>query len=139
MSTWTNIHHITITNLSFPSDDLGLHTSFSYDKPLLPALPTLRTLYLGQATLLRPGAVAAMISIPGQDNLESIRLVDAYKESIWGPRIRRGDVERAAMGLGIGIGNKKELIERVRKLVRCEARTERIMGGDRVEGLASLD
>ena len=80
-----------------------------------------------------------MISIPGQDNLESIRLVDAYRESIWGPRIRRGDVERAAMGLGIGIGNKKELIERVRKLVRCEARTERIMGGDRVEGLASLD
>ncbi len=79
-----------------------------------------------------------MVCIPGQENLESVRLVDAYMESIWGPRIRRGDVERAAVGLGRGKDNEQELVERVRKLVRCEAKTERIMGGDRVEALAPL-
>lgn len=80
-----------------------------------------------------------MVCIPGQDNLESVRLVDAYRESIWGPRIRRGDVERAAVGLGLGKGTEEDIVARVRKLVRCEARTERIMGGDRVEGLSTLE
>ncbi|KAI0795557.1 hypothetical protein C8Q75DRAFT_456470 [Abortiporus biennis] len=135
MSTWTQIRRIKLTNLSFPSDDLGI--KFTLDKPLLPVLPTLRTLYLGQATMVRPNAIAAMICLPGQDNLQSVRLVDAYRESIWGSRIRRSDIEKAAVTLQLG--DENTIIPRIRKLVKCEVQTERIMGGDRVEGHATLD
>ncbi|KAI0752880.1 hypothetical protein C8Q80DRAFT_482968 [Daedaleopsis nitida] len=50
VSTWTAVEHITLTNMSFPSDELG--RTFARDVPLLPPLPTLRTLHIGQATLL---------------------------------------------------------------------------------------
>ncbi|KAI0922983.1 hypothetical protein AcW1_002512 [Taiwanofungus camphoratus] len=135
--TWTNIQHITLSNLSFPSDDLGMHTPFRHKLPLLPVIPSLRTLCLGQATLLLPSSIAAMICLPGQDSLELVRLVDAYSESIWGPRIRRRDIEKAALALETG--SQEEVIAKVRRLVKCEAMNERIMGGDRVEGPSILD
>ncbi|KZT01346.1 uncharacterized protein LAESUDRAFT_486351 [Laetiporus sulphureus 93-53] len=135
--TWSDITHITLTNLAFPSDDLGLHAPLARNVPLLPVIPSLRTLSIGQATLLPPSSIAAMICLPGQDHLENIRLVDAYSESIWGPRIRRRDVERAAVALKKAAS--EEVIAKVRRLVRCEAKTERIMGGDRVEGTLVLD
>lgn len=109
--------------------------------PLLPVIPTLRTLYLGQVTLLPPSAIAAMISLPNQDNLEQVRLVDAYRLSIWGPRIRRSDIEKAVLSI-LAKANEKHrdaMLGKVRRLVRCEAKTERIMGGDRVEGLTTLE
>lgn len=67
-------------------------------------------------------------------------MVDAYGTSIWGPRIRRSDIEVAAIAIAQnGAGDKH--VDKVRKLVRCEAKTERLMGGDRVdgEGLTVLD
>ncbi|KAI0693679.1 hypothetical protein C8T65DRAFT_760370 [Cerioporus squamosus] len=76
-----------------PLDELGVNTPFSRDAPLLPLLPSLRTLYIGQATLLPPSSVAAMLARPGQDALECVRLVDTYRHSIWGDRIRLRDVE----------------------------------------------
>lgn len=78
-----------------------------------------------------------MICLPGQDSLELVRLVDAYSESIWGPRIRRRDIEKAALALETG--SQEEVIAKVRRLVKCEAMNERIMGGDRVEGPSILD
>ena len=47
VATWTAVEHATLTNMSFSSDELGVHTPFSRGAPL----PTLRTLYIGQATL----------------------------------------------------------------------------------------
>lgn len=141
ISTWTNIQHITLTNLSFPSEDSGLNCppELNPPKPLLPPLPSLRTLCLGQAVMLRPIAVAAMVCLPGRDNLELVRLVDAYKESIWGARVRRSDIENAARALDTGGDNDPDAFVSRRQVVRCEAKTERIMGGDRVEGVTSLD
>lgn len=63
-------------------------------------------------------------------NLEEIRLVDAYQESIWGPRLRRSDIEAVALAMN---KDEEEVLERVRRLIRCEAKTERIVGGDRVD------
>ncbi|EMD37108.1 hypothetical protein CERSUDRAFT_155594 [Gelatoporia subvermispora B] len=141
--TWRRIEHITLTNISFPADPLGLHAPFSHTTPLLPAIPQLRTVYLGQVTLLPPSVIAAMICLPDTHSLEHVRLVDAYRESIWGPRIRRSDVERAVRQIR-GCADAEDdvteaLVEKVRRLVRCEAKTERIMGGDRVEGLDVLE
>ncbi|KAK7683084.1 hypothetical protein QCA50_013757 [Cerrena zonata] len=138
IGTWTAIEHITLTNLSFPPDYLGIPIPISPPKPLLSRLPSLRTLYLGQATLVNPETIAAMICLSEQESLESVRLVDVYRESIWGPRIRRSDLERAALSFQTDMPPDTR-IQRIRRIVKCEGLTERIMGGDRVEGPASLD
>lgn len=156
----------------------------------------MKRLYIGQATFVPLGALAAWICDSGcfsdldvesldrtrrekdatVGELESVRLVDCYVESIWGSRVRRSDVERAACELPLfasesssfssashphsivlgnkvsysfdsGIGLEEEdhtevearrrrrdrAVEKVRRIVTCEAVTERIMGGDRVE------
>ena len=134
ISTWTVVEHITLTNMSFPSDELGRNTPFARDAPLLPPLPSLRTLYIGQATLLPPSAVAAMLAYTDaqMDRLERVRLVDTYRHSIWGPRIRLKDLEDAVGQLRqvVGEARRAEVVERIRQVVRCEKKTERIMGGD---------
>ena len=67
-----------------------------------------------------------------------IRLVDAYSESIWGPRLRRSDIEKAVKLL-CRSEEQTAVIARVKRVVICEKKTERIMGGDRVEGTHILD
>lgn len=87
----------------------------------------------------------------GDAGLQEIRLVDAYKESIWQQRIRRKDLEITAMELassGIpsdtwyrtptGEIDSNAVLGRVREIFSCEALTERIMGGDRAEGMTTL-
>ena len=84
--------------------------------------------------------------------LREIRLVDAYKESIWQKRIRRTDLEAVALELAssdtpiypsyhapTGEVDSKTVVGRIREIVSCEALTERIMGGDRAEGMTTLD
>jgi hypothetical protein len=82
-----------------------------------------------------------MVCREGMVNLEQVRLVDTYSESIWGARIRRSDVEKAGIallsteGMGMGLcGDANGVVARIHYLVTCERETERIMGGDRVEG-----
>jgi hypothetical protein len=69
-------------------------------------------------------------------NLERVRLVDAYCESIWGSRIRRSDIEKAAQIIMFSQDEAQYegVLLRIRKLLTCEKKTERITGGDRVEG-----
>ena len=139
IATWTAVEHITLTNMSFPSDELGVHTPFSRGAPLLPPLPTLRTLYIGQATLLPPSSVAAMLARPGLDALETVRLVDTYRHSIWGNRIRLRDVEDAVGQLRtLGAERRAQALERVRRVVRCEKKTERAQGGDNGDAVGIL-
>ncbi|PCH37553.1 hypothetical protein WOLCODRAFT_140923 [Wolfiporia cocos MD-104 SS10] len=137
---WTNIVHITLTNLSFFSDEGNWHTPLKlwHNTPLLPVIPSLRTLCLGQATLLPPSIIAAMVCQPGQNHLELVRLVDTYSESIWGKRIRRQDIERAAAALSSCPENQDSAVAKVRRVVQCVKKTERIMGGDRVEGPSEI-
>ncbi|CAL1709300.1 unnamed protein product [Somion occarium] len=138
IATWSAIEHIVLTNLSFPPEYLGIPVPTSPPKPLLPPLSSLRTLYLGQATFVNPNTIAATVCLPDQHNLESVHLVDTYRESIWGPRIRRSDLEHASLTFQIEMPPDAR-IARIRQIVKCEALTERIMGGDRVEGLLTLD
>lgn len=87
----------------------------------------------------------------GNNGLKEIRLVDAYKESIWQERIRRKDLETVAMDLAssdnpvdpyyhatTGEIDSEAVLGRIREIVSCEALTERIMGGDRAEGVTTL-
>ena len=142
ISTWTRAERVILTNISFPSEPLdGRDQS-------LPALSHLRYLYLGQATFLSPSLIAE-ITLQGfegphkkhSSRLEAIRLVDVYQESLWGKRLRRFDIEKAALALPASknYGTNAVLVGRVRSIVRCEAMNERIMGGDRSEGLVALE
>ena len=83
--------------------------------------------------------------------LREIRLVDAYKESIWQERIRRSDLEAIAVEVAssdtpidswyhapTGEVDSETIVERIREIVSCEALTERIVGGDRAEGMTTL-
>lgn len=124
-----------------------------------PVIPSLQIFHLGQVIFLNPSSVAALIFDPSEfliskiqfinllvstidsESLEKLYLVDAYLESIWGPRLRRSDVERAARTLRSTLDGDEALaqelnedaIDRIRCTIFCEAQTERIIGGDRVE------
>ena len=102
-------------------------------------IPSLRSLYIGQATFLNAQAIAGMFCQGGMTQLRGMRLVDAYSESIWGPRLRRSDIERAITLILAGAGEQMAVIARVKSIVTCEKKTERIMGGDRVEGTYILN
>jgi len=134
----------------------------------LEALTNLRSVYIGKATvvpirsivkfaLAQPktklatcGREGAGVSYHGRDveaGLQEIRLVDAYKECIWQERIRRRDLETVAMEVASsdswyhapsGEIDSDRVLRRIRKIVACEALTERIMGGDRAEGMTTL-
>ncbi|KIK44734.1 hypothetical protein CY34DRAFT_79321 [Suillus luteus UH-Slu-Lm8-n1] len=127
---WSNIQDITVTNITFSVD------SDNSMMPLLPEIPGLRTLYVGQATFLSAGSVAAIFCVNRMASLERVRLVDAYCESIWGSRIRRSDIEKAAQIIMFpeDVVQYEGVLSRIRKLLTCEKKTERIIGGDRVEG-----
>lgn len=99
--------------------------------------PLLRTLHLERATFLPSRPIALLACQSPQGILEEICLVDAYQESIWGRRLRRSDVENAAVALAASTGGGVAL-DRVREVVRCEARHERIIGGDRSDTVAVL-
>lgn len=82
-------------------------------------------------------------------NLRNFHLVDAYIESIWGPRLRRSDVEFAAIQFvsnkslsdfrGVSQMTSNETVnDIIHNIIICEAKTERIIGGDRVEDQAAL-
>ena len=84
------------------------------------------------------------------EKLESVDLTDAYKGSIWGSRLRRSDIEvvvrnnddRGSPNTSHEPEDKEcptaRKLNVIRKVVVCKARTERIMGGDRVEENAIL-
>ncbi|KAI9508262.1 hypothetical protein F5148DRAFT_980110 [Russula earlei] len=137
--TWTRLQDLHLSNIAFPRNTEGL----------FPTLPTLRTLYLGQATLVPVVALACLLCDPQMTSLAIVRLVDCYVDSIWGPRLRRADLERAAIQARCGeislIGDERGgrhydmVLDRIRTLVRCEALTERITGGDRADGMGNLE
>ncbi|KAG7442862.1 uncharacterized protein BT62DRAFT_904891 [Guyanagaster necrorhizus] len=113
LSTYTNLLYLKLTNITF-----------FYSEPLVfPNIPSLRSFYLGQATFLPAATVAAYLSFHSSA-LESVRLVDVYSESIWGPRIRKNDI------LAILAEHQRDIVATV---LIVDAKTERIMGGDRVD------
>ncbi|KAH9027433.1 hypothetical protein EDB84DRAFT_1272662 [Lactarius hengduanensis] len=139
--TWTRLQDLHLSNIAFPGDTKGL----------FPILPTLRTLYIGRATLVPVAPLARLLCNPQMSLLTTVRLVDCYVESIWGPRLRRLDLEYAVVQFHTSRGKLldeeaeqsrrrcAEILDRMRTVVRCEALTERIIGGDRVDGLGVFE
>jgi hypothetical protein len=141
---WTKLQDLHLSNIAFPPRETT--------EGLFLTLPsTLRTLHLGQATLVPVVSLVCFLCDPRMNSLKFVRLVDCYVESIWGPRVRRADLERAVVqgqcgGMIPVVGEDERwegqfdtLLERIRAIVRCEALTERIVGGDRADGLGGLE
>ncbi|KAF7440185.1 hypothetical protein PC9H_000529 [Pleurotus ostreatus] len=134
MPAWTDLQHLHLTNVAFPSSNTAspLPSDHQYED-IFPTIPSLQTVHLGQATFLSPLGVARLCA-NNSATLRSVRLVDTYLESIWGRRLRRSDVEQAVAQLTDAEPERSRYLELMRRLIVCEARTERIMGGDRAEG-----
>jgi hypothetical protein len=108
-------------------------------------------MYLGQATLVPVAPLAHLLCDPRMNSLTVVRLVDCYVESIWGPRLRRADLERVVVqaqcgGISLvgedarnGGGRYDVVLDRIRTIVKCEALTERIIGGDRADSLGVFE
>ncbi|EJD05328.1 uncharacterized protein FOMMEDRAFT_152625 [Fomitiporia mediterranea MF3/22] len=172
MHGWSNLRHLKLTNLAFPqhlqeapkyplAEALGVsivkgsfgRTVASEDTDTsnmknvtTPSMPYLQSIYLGQVTFLKPSEVVLIACSSELTSLTSLRVIDAYQESIWGPRVRIADVERALMSLfqmpdqgrnsdsfDVHHVNYRKYIERVRMIVFCGSLTERLMGGDRMD------
>ncbi|KAI0050328.1 hypothetical protein FA95DRAFT_1555839 [Auriscalpium vulgare] len=150
IGSWTNLEHLRLSNIQFPRFEYWDATGHSLYP--LPVVPSLRTVYIGQATIVPIVPLTHFICTPGMSALRKVRLVDCYTESIWGPRVRRSDLERAALALypadaeQLDMCQKSEeeriphwVRDRIRAIVRCEAVTERIIGGDRSGGVQNLE
>ena len=140
-SLWSSLRVLHLANVAFSP-------TFSAST-LIPPIPTLETIHIGQATILPITPLAALLFHTDARSLLAVQLVDCYVESIWGPRIRRRDIERAAVDLATeDFGHRcedkhasaydescttakaQQAVQRVRCIVRCEVLTERIIGGD---------
>ncbi|KAF4612198.1 hypothetical protein D9613_003694 [Agrocybe pediades] len=138
LSTYTNLIYLKLTYLSM--------TFVNHGK--LPIIPSLQTFHFGQVVFLEPADVSSFVLHPSMNKLQEVKLVDAYKGSIWGARIRRSDIEAATTASGpLGSPNATGVAQRslpvpcsptnqdiIRRIVVCKATTERIIGGDRAEG-----
>ncbi|KAH6903154.1 hypothetical protein BKA70DRAFT_1301714 [Coprinopsis sp. MPI-PUGE-AT-0042] len=154
LQTYTNLTSLKLTNIALLMPDnywRSQFTGFEESKSLehsnpskwgrLPTTPSLKEIYIGQAVYVSAEIIAAALLSPLNSQLEEIRLVDAYKESIWGPRMRRSDIENAAISLVAGLPSQgvegKDGFEAVKKAVRervvCEAVLGRINGGETVD------
>jgi len=139
--TWTTLKDLHLSNIAFPGDTKGV----------FPILPTLHTLYIGRATLVPVSPLARLLCDPQMSLLTTVGLVDCYVESIWGPRLRWVDLEQAVVEIHIPRGELSDeeaeqtrrrsakILDRIRAVVRCEALTERIIGGDRVDGFGVFE
>lgn len=154
ISTWSNLRHLKLTNLALPSGQNPIlsqsilprsHSNSSTSRS------SLCTIHLGQTAFLDPSEIARIVCSTHLPSLQEVKVVDAYRGSIWGPRIRIADIEAAATALVLEIHKEQDLrsddenpilphdrLVRIREIVRCEAKTERLMGGDRVEVVGLL-
>lgn len=128
-------------------------------------LADLHTIELNQVIFLNPEEVARIACSQSlAQTLRRLSIVDAYQDSIWGPRVRISDVESAVrkrfelephMDLSrVGVHHDHDInvlfancpccegdslrhldhaLSRVHEVVRCEAKVDRIMGGDRAD------
>lgn len=86
---------------------------------------SLQEIHIGQAIYTSPSSVAALVMII--PSLRSLTLEDAYISSIWGPRVREADVLAELKHLR----DEDPRRQRLKDIVRCTVRLERIVGGDR--------
>ncbi|KAJ3880753.1 hypothetical protein F5051DRAFT_479816 [Lentinula edodes] len=146
LSAYSRLTHLHLTNIAFPNPIISLDAQWTG----IPCLPSLRSFHLGQATFLTAEYIADFVlRCTGQlqntsCNLKSckvvfehIRLVDVYEESIWGPRLKLPRILSACTTMLEESQSSNEMLsstisDLIGNFISVDAKTERIMGGDRV-------
>ncbi|KAJ3925889.1 MAG: hypothetical protein NXY57DRAFT_1117021 [Lentinula lateritia] len=145
LSTYSRLTHLHLTNIAFPNPIISPDAHWTG----IPCLPSLRSFHLGQATFLTTEHIADFVlRCTGQlqnssCNLKSskvvfehIRLVDVYEESIWGPRLKLPRILSACTTMLEESQSSNEMlsstISDLIDFISVDAKTERIVGGDRV-------
>ncbi|KAF5392655.1 hypothetical protein D9757_000831 [Collybiopsis confluens] len=149
LASYTRLTHLHLTNIAFPDPIVTPDLSWSG----IPCLPSVRVLYLGQATFLTAEHIADYLlrcighhhhlnpnSSSPSCSLERLHLVDVYEESIWGSRSKLPRILAAAGTKLLAQSPESEssqldivgILDSIAKIVSTDAKTERIMGGDRV-------
>lgn len=141
---WSRLRALNLSNISFQNHGSDLVDALSFVLPrgnpiiLIDRSDWLSTdkeeeayfdLTIKQAVHMHPMWISSLVT--ANVLIRSIELVDVYQESIWGPRLRLQDVEQSLMSILIYLDMQMPMIERTRSIVRCSAKTERLMGGDR--------
>ncbi|KAE9390657.1 hypothetical protein BT96DRAFT_925766 [Gymnopus androsaceus JB14] len=142
LSSYTLLTHLQLTNIAFPDPVVTPDARWIG----IPCIPSLRSLYLGQVTFLPAEHVADFIlrcttgessSSNSASALERVQLVDVYEESIWGPRLKKPRILSASTTILMESGLSQDflgprVLELIERLISVDAKTERIVGGDRV-------
>ncbi|KIJ33986.1 hypothetical protein M422DRAFT_263941 [Sphaerobolus stellatus SS14] len=132
---WSALQRFSICNIAFFNDGhelsdalLELQSKFPHSRPLYVSID--------KAVFMLPTSVLAIAT--GCPSLVELRLTDVYQHSIWGPRLRRKDVEELVLGFDLegeqDRAKRDEVLCVVKRVVKCVAKTERLMGGDRESG-----
>jgi hypothetical protein len=135
--TWTKLRFLKLTNMSFENLEDGVHLASSLSSS---THPLLRVIHIGQTVFMSP--LAAVLITQRLPSLEKLLLVDVYSASIWGKRLRMGDIEKCMLKLvdiqksrsildeALAI-NENENWESSKERIEVRVETERIIGGDR--------
>ncbi|KAH8829230.1 hypothetical protein DL96DRAFT_1814490 [Flagelloscypha sp. PMI_526] len=153
LSTCDLLTNITLTHLAFESTASSAEI-LQHPLCLLATLPRLETLHFDRVVCLPETAISAFLILqttgrPGgfSNPFKKLHLVDVYRESIWGYRIRRSSIEQAAVSTRLRFldcpssapcGSEEDILAFVRKVVVCESKTERLIGGDRADPESSF-
>lgn len=142
ISTWTSLKRLELSNIAFHNDGLELALAliticncppFPFRRPDTSTVGPVQ-IVIRQAVFMHPISVVRIAL--GVPSLRELRLVDVYQHSIWGPRVRMGDVERSRLIVPFpaedeSLASDHDCLERLRDVVSCIAKTERLVGGDR--------
>ena len=121
--------------MSFENIDDGVHFFSTVSSS---THPDLRTIHIGQTVFMAPKT--ALLILRNIPLLEKLTLVDVYPASIWGKRLRIGDIKRAFTKDEDGsrrgyfenmTSEKTPDWDETKARIVCKVQKERIMGGDR--------
>ncbi|KAF8523024.1 hypothetical protein JB92DRAFT_2885894 [Gautieria morchelliformis] len=122
LSNWTSLRRLELSNIAFLNNGLELAQALAKSTCTGPV-----QIILSQAVFMIPISVLHIaLGVPA---LGELRLIDVYQHSIWGPRLRMGDVEGSLSNSEYS--HRHDGLERLRAVVSCMVKTERLMGGDR--------
>jgi hypothetical protein len=125
LSNWTSLRRLELSNIAFLDDGLELARALTKSMCTGPV-----QIILSQAVFMLP--ISVLHIALGVPVVGELRLIDVYQHSIWGPRLRMGDVEESLSNSEYrDHASPHDCLERLRAVVSCTVRTERLMGGDR--------
>lgn len=125
---WSSLRRLELSNIAFHNDGLELAQALT-DSPHINGAGPIQ-IVIRQAVFMLP--ISVLHIVLGVPALRELHLIDVYQHSIWGPRLRIADVQDSLLASEyMSHMSEQDCLERLREVVSCVVKTERLMGGDR--------